>query len=133
MNKIVEYLNQNKVGQFATIKDGLPVMRPFTFIFEKDGKFIFYTDNHKDVYNELKSNSVGGFAVTGEDMNWVRIRGKVGFSDSQELKDEVFKAHPLLEKLYGTSDNPKFEVCCIYDGVASLHNYIGHVLDEIKF
>lgn len=133
MNKIVEYLNNNKVGQFGTFKDGQIVMRPFTFIFEKDGQFIFYTDNSKEVFNELKSTPTAGFAVMGDDMNWVRLRGKVAFSDSQELKDEVFKAHPLLEKLYGTSDNPIFEIFCIHDGVASLHTYTGSVLEETKF
>jgi len=103
MNQVVKYLNQNKVVQFSTIKDGEVVMRPFTFIFEKDGQYIFYTDNTKEVFNELKANPTAGFGVMGQDMNWVRVRGKVGFSDSPELKEEVFKAHPLLEKLYVSS------------------------------
>jgi len=133
MNQVVKYLNQNKVVQFSTIKDGEVVMRPFTFIFEKDGQYIFYTDNTKEVFNELKANPTAGFGVMGQDMNWVRVRGKVGFSDSPELKEEVFKAHPLLEKLYVSSDNPIFEIFCIYDGVASLHNYTGSVIEEIKF
>lgn len=133
MSKVVEYLNQNKVGQFATIKDGQVAMRPFTFIFEKDGQFIFFTANDKEVFKELKLNPTAGFAVMGQDMKWVRIKGKVEFSDSQELKDEVFESYSLLEKMYVSSDNPKFEVFCIYDGVASLHDYVGNVLEEIKF
>ena len=133
MNKIVEYLNQNRVGQFATIKDGEVVMRPFHFIFEKDGQFIFGTANDKEVFKELKANPTAGFAVMGQDMKWLRLRGKVGFSDSQELKDEMFEYEPLLKTVYKTSDNPRFEVFCIYDGVASLHGGQGNVIEEIKF
>lgn len=133
MSKVVEYLNNNRVGQFATIKDGQVVMRPFHFIFEKDGQFIFGTANNKEVFKELKSNPTASFAVMGEDMKWVRLRGKVGFSDSQELKDEMFEYEPLLKSVYKSSDNPIFEVFCIYDGIASLHNGLGNVIEEIKF
>jgi len=132
MNKIVEYLNENKVIQFSTIKDGEVHMRPFTFIMEKEGKLLFYTDNTKDVFKELKANPTAGFSVMGQDMQWVRARGKVQFSDSPELKEEVFKAYPLLEKMYQSSDNPIFEIFCIYDGVASLHNYTGTVIEEME-
>lgn len=133
MNKVIEYLNKNRVGQFATIKDGQVVMRPFHFIFEKNGQFIFGTANDKEVFKELKSNPTAGFGVMGADMKWVRIRGKVKFSDSQELKDEMFEFEPLLKSKYGRSENPKFEVFCIYDGVASLHSGGGNLLEEIKF
>jgi len=133
MSKVVEFLNNNKVGQFATVKDGQSVMRPFHFIFEKDGKFIFGTANDKDVYTELKENPTGSFAVMGDNMQWVRLRGKVQFSDSQELKDEMFAHEPLLSTVYKTSDNPRFEAFCIYDGVATLHGGMGGVVEELKF
>jgi len=131
MSKIVDYLKENKVVQFSTIKNDEVYMRPFTFIMEKEGKFIFYTDNTKEVFKELKANPTAGFSVMGQDMNWVRARGKVEFSDSPELKEEVFKAHPILEKMYQSSYNPIFEIFCIYDGAASLHNYTGTVIEEI--
>lgn len=133
MSKVVEYLNNNKVGQFATIKDGQVVMRPFHFLCEKDGKFIFGTANDKEVYKELKENPTASFAVMGDNMQWVRLRGKVQFSDNQELKNEVFEIEPLLATVYQTPDNPRFELFCIYDGVASLHGGMGHVVEEIKF
>lgn len=133
MNKVVEYLNSNRVGQFATIKDGEIVMRPFHFIFEKDGKFIFGTANDKEVYKELKETPTAAFAVMGQDMKWLRLRGKVEFSDSQELKDEMFEYEPLLKSVYKTSDSTRFEAFCIYDGVASLHGGTGNVIEEIKF
>lgn len=64
----------------------------------------------------------------GQDMKWIRARGKVMFSDSPDLKEEVFNAYPVLEKLYTSSDNPIFEIFCMYDGVASLHNYTGSLI-----
>lgn len=133
MSKVIKYLNKNKVGQFATIKDGQVVMRPFHFIFEKDGKFFFGTANDKEVYKELKTNPTASFAVMGDNMQWVRLRGKVEFLDSQELKNEMFESVSLLKTVYQSPDNPRFETFCIYDGVASLHGGMGHVVEELKF
>jgi len=131
MSKVIDYLKENKVIQFSTIRDNQVHMRPFTFIMEKEGKLIFYTDNTKEVFKELKENPTAGFSVMGQDIQWVRARGKVAFSDSLELKAEVFEAYPLLEKMYTTSDNPIFEIFCLYDGVASLHNYTGTLIEEM--
>lgn len=133
MSKVLEYLNDNKVGQFATIKDGEIVMRPFHFLCVKDGKFLFGTANDKEVYQQLKENPTAGFAVMGDNMQWLRLRGKVQFSEDLELKKEIFEMEPLLSKVYKTPDNPRFEVFYIYEGVASLHGGMGNTIDELKF
>lgn len=133
MSKVIEYLNDNKVGQFGTIKDGQVVMRPFHFIFERDGKFYFGTANDKEVYKELQANPTAAFAVMGDNMQWLRLRGKVEFLDSQEIKNEMFEKVALLKSVYQTPDNPKFEAFCIYDGVATLHGGMGNLVEELKF
>jgi len=133
MSKVIDFLNKNKVGQFATIKDGEVVMRPFHFLFEKDGKFYFGTANDKEVYKELKSTPTAGFAVMGDNMQWLRLRGKVEFTDDQALKNEMFESVELLETVYKSPDNPRFEAFYIYDGIASLHGGMGHAIEELKF
>ncbi|MCM1989076.1 pyridoxamine 5'-phosphate oxidase family protein [Oceanirhabdus seepicola] len=133
MKKIVDYLNENRIGQFGTIKDGQVNMRPFHFLFEKEGKFIFATANNKEVYKELQENPTASFAVLGQDGKWVRLRGKVTFSDSMELRNEIFEMEPLVEKVYKSPDNPIFEVFCIHDGIASLHGGTGQVIEEVTF
>lgn len=133
MSKVIEFLSNNKVGQFATIKDGQIAMRPFHFIFEKDGKFYFGTANNKEVYKELKANPTAAFAVMGENMQWLRLRGKVEFVDDQKLKNEMFEAVPLLASVYKTPDNAIFEAFYIHDGVASLHGGMGKAIEELIF
>lgn len=108
MSKVIEYLNKNKVGQFATLKDGQIVMRLFHFVMEKDGKLYFGTANDKEVYEQLKENPTAGFAVMGENMQWLRLRGNVEFIDSQEIKNEMFATEPLLTTVYKTPDSERF-------------------------
>ena len=133
MKKIVDYLNKNRVGQFGTIKDDQVNMRPFHFLFEKEGKFIFATANNKEVYKELKAIPTASFAVLGQDGKWLRIRGNVTFSDSMELRKEIFEKETLVGKVYKSPDNPIFEVFCIHNGVASLHGGTGSIIEEVTF
>jgi len=130
MSKLVEYLNENKQGQFATIKNNKPVMRPFQFVLERDGKFYFMTSNTKNVYRELVTAGVAGFAVLGRDMSWVRLNGEVKFVDDFDLKEEMLDINPLFRGIYKSANNPSFEVFYIHNGSASLHAGNGNVIEE---
>lgn len=132
MNKLLDYLNENSMGQFATIKDGKPVMRPFKFLFQRGGKFYFLTSNTKEVYKQLRSSGVAGFAVIGKDTKWVRLNGEIQFVDSLELKKEALNSEPMIRNVYKTADNPILEMFHITKGVASFHKGDGEVIEEIK-
>lgn len=132
MNKIVEYLNENQMGTMATIKEGLPKLRPFQFQFEKDGKFYFVTSNQKEVYKELTSTEVAAFSVLGKDMKWVRLNGKLKFVNDPELKGYVLEKEKLIKEIYKSVDNPVFEMFYIYDGEASLHEFAGAVIESAE-
>jgi uncharacterized pyridoxamine 5'-phosphate oxidase family protein len=133
MKQMVEYLKENSVGQLATIKDGQIAMRPFHFLFEDDGKFIFTTSTAKDVYKQLKENPTAGFAVMGKDGKWLRIKGSVMFDESLEMKKRVFELAPHFQKIYKTADNPAIKVFCIHSGSAGFHNLNGEIIEEFKF
>lgn len=132
MSKLIDYLNENKQGQFATIKNNKPVMRPFQFVLEKDRKFYFMTSNTKNVYRELITAGVAGFAVLGKDMSWVRLSGEIQFVDDLELKDEMLEINPMYRGIYKSADNPSFEVFYIHNGTASLHAGNGTVIEEFE-
>lgn len=132
MSKLLEFLNNNKQGQFATIKNNKPILRPFQFTFEKDGKFYFMTSNTKEVYRQLIQSGVAGFGVHGEGMKWLRMNGEVQFVDSLELKEELLNSNPIFRANYKTADNPAFEVFYIHKGIASFHNGIGDVIEELE-
>lgn len=132
MSELLDFLNNNKHGQFATIKNNKPVLRPFQFTFERDGKFYFLTSNTKDVYRQLITSGVAGFGVLGKDMKWVRLNGEVQFVDDLELKEEVLNSNPIFRANYKTADNPCFEIFYIHKGVASFHTGIGDVIEEFE-
>jgi len=132
VNKLLDYLNENSMGQFATIKDGKPVMRPFKFLFHRDGKFYFLTSNTKEVYKQLRGSGVAGFAVIGKDMKWVRLNGEVQFVDSLELKEEALNTEPMVRNVYKSADNPVLKMFYIHRGIASFHRGDGEVIEEMK-
>ncbi|WMJ82226.1 pyridoxamine 5'-phosphate oxidase family protein [Clostridium sp. MB40-C1] len=132
MNKLIDYLNENRMGHLATIKDGKPVMRPFQFQFEKEGKFYFVTGNTKEVYKQLKISGVAGFIVTGKDMRWVRLNGEIEFVNNLKLKEAVINNESLIRDIYKTADNPVFEMFYIHRGVVSFHEAEGELIEEIQ-
>ena len=132
MKKIVEYLNENKMGTLSTLKDGIPKSRPFQFQFEKDGKFYFVTSNQKEVYKELTSAGVAAFSVLGKDMRWVRLNGKVKFINNPELKEYVLGKEKLIKDIYKSVDNPVFEMFYIHEGQLSFHEFAGAVIEKLE-
>jgi len=130
MSKLIDYLNENNQGQFATVKNGKPVMRPFQLVFARDNKFYFMTSNTKSVYRELVSNGVAGFSVLGKDMKWVRLSGEITFVDDLELKEEMLNINPLYRGLYKSANNPSFEAFYIHNGEASFHAGDGSIIEE---
>jgi len=132
MSKLIDFLNENKYGQIATIKNNKPVMRPFQFVFEKDGKFYFSTSNTKDVYRQLKVSEVAGFAVLAKDLTWARLSGEVEFVDSLEVKEEALNNNEKARAALKTADNPIYVLFYIHKGVASLHDRTGALIEEME-
>jgi len=133
MKQIATHLAKNRVGQFATIKDGQSILRPFHFLFVKHEMFYFITNNRKDVYKQLQNNPTASFVSMSDDMNFVRVRGAVEFLDDIELKKEILQKEPMIAGVYKTADNPVMELFRIHTGVASLHTGRGDIIEEVKF
>lgn len=131
MQNLIDFLNENKYGQIATIKDNKPVMRPFQFVFEKDGRFYFSTSNTKDVYMQLKDCGVAGYAVLAQDLTWARLSGEVGFVDDLDIKEEALNNNAKAKAYLKTADNPLYVLFYIHNGVASLHDRTGALIEEI--
>ena len=51
MKEIVDFLNANGTGTFATVVDGKPKVRPWGFMMEDGGKFYFCTANTNDPFS----------------------------------------------------------------------------------
>ena len=89
MDKIVEFLKENPIGSFATIKDGKPKVRPWGVMMMEDGKFYFTTANTKEVYKQLQETPYLEFTCSNKEGNWLRLSGEAIFTKDLEIKKKV--------------------------------------------
>lgn len=121
MERLVSYLKDNPVQYSATIGlDNKPKVRPFQFMFEEDGKIWFCTSNRKEVYRELENNPYIELSVMSGDYSWLRLSGKVEFSDVTSLKERVFEVSPLVKEIYKEVNNPDLEIFCLKEGSGTI-------------
>ena len=121
MKEVVDYMHKSGVQYFATIGlDGKPKVRPFHFMFEDEGKLWFCTSNKKEVYKELQEQAFMELSVMGDKMSWLRLSGRVVFSDSRAAKETVFEKSPMVKGIYKEPDNPDFEVFYLEEVKASI-------------
>ncbi len=110
MNKVVEFLQANPVQYLATVgRDGNAKCRPFMFSGEFDGKLWFCTNNTKDVYKDMQTNSEIEISVSSPEYAWIRLHGTAVFEDNKAVK-EMCMENGIVKGQYQTADNPIFEV-----------------------
>jgi len=133
MKEIVEYLYKSGIQYFATIGlDERPKVRPFQFMFEENGKLWFCTSNQKKTYQELLNQPYIELCASGENMSWIRLKGKVIFSDNLEVKKKILEVSPLVNEIYKVPENPSFEVFYLDRVTASIAE-LGKTAQIYKF
>lgn len=126
MNEVVNFLSENPVLYLATIgRDGKPKVRPFQFMLEKEGKLFFCTSNQKEVYKEIKLNPYVEFSTTNQNNVWIRISGRIKFSNDLEVKTTIIEHNSLVKSIYKTPDNPIFEIFYLDDAKAVIADFSG--------
>ncbi len=122
MQEIINFLNENKIGAFATIQDGRPTVRPWLFAMEEQGRFYFQTANNKDVFKQLQKDPSCEFTSTA---NWVTVRlaGEAIFTNDLNVKRKVLEINPILKDIYKSEDNPEFEVFYFEHGKALIVDF----------
>lgn len=127
MNEIIKFLKENPIQYFATIgKDNKPKVRPFQFMLEKDNKLFFCTSNKKDVYQEIKENPYIELCTSSPKFQWIRLSGKVVFSDDKEIKSAIIQHSPLVKSIYKVPDNPIFEIFYLDEAEATISDFSGN-------
>ena len=127
MRAVVDFLVNSQIQYLATLgADGHPKVRPFQFMLEEDGKLYFCTSNQKTVFKELQAHPYVEFCASGPDFSWLRLNGKVVFSQDLELKAKAQEASPLVKSIYKTPDNPDFEIFSLDDAVATIADFTGN-------
>lgn len=133
MNEILEFLKQNPVQYFATVGlDQKPKVRPFQFMLEKEGKLYFCTNNQKEVYKQIEKNPYVEICTSSPKFEWLRLSGKVVFSQDKQIKEEIISASPLVKSIYKTADNPVFEIFYLEEGKAIISDFSGNPPKEFS-
>ena len=126
MSDVIKFLEENSLIYLATSGlDGNAKVRPILFYFEEDEKPYFCTANTKPMFKELDANPNCEIVVATPEFAWLRIAGKVEFTDSLDLKQKVIDSNELVKALYETADNPLFEVFTV-TGKATIADFSGN-------
>ena len=127
MNEVIQFLNENPVQYFATVGlDGRPKVRPFQFMLEQDGKLYFCTNNTKEVYKEMQNTPYVEIVTSSSTFAWMRLSGKVTFSNDLEIKKVIIEASPFVKSLYQTAENPIFEIFYLDEANAVIADFSGN-------
>ncbi len=125
MNDVIKFLSENPVEYLATLGlDGEAKVRPIMYYFEENGKPYFCTSNQKPMFKELEANPKFELTAASPEFVWLRIVGEVEFIDNLNLKQKVIDSNELVKGLYGSGDNPAFEVFTI-SGKATIADFSG--------
>lgn len=120
-NNIVSFLNDNPIQYLATIGlDNKPKIRPFQFMLEDNGKLYFCTSNKKEIFKELKNNPYVEISIADKNFSWLRLNGKVVFSNDKNIKKKILENSPLVKSIYKNFDNPIFEVFYLTEAKGSI-------------
>ena len=84
--------------------NGAPQIRPIEFKFEEDGVLYFDTVIFYSSYRELQEFPYIQLCICDQEtMTYLRLGGKVNFTDDKEIIDRCFAASPVLESQFGTN------------------------------
>ena len=134
MKEVTEFLIQNPVQFLATTGlDNKPKVRPFQFMFEYDNKLWFCTGRKKEVYAELQKSPYIELSVLSNNMKWLRISGKVIFSDSEIIKKKIINQNKLVKSIYQTWDNPTLTAFYLKDCKAVITDLSGKLSVQYSF
>ena len=126
MSEVINFLTENPLIYLATSGlDGNAKVRPILFYFEENGKPYFCTANTKPMFKELDTNHNCEIVVATPEFAWLRIAGKVEFTDDLDLKQKVIDSNELVKTLYETADNPTFVVFTVA-GKATVADFSGN-------
>lgn len=133
MYEVVKFLEENPIQYLATVGfDGKAKVRPFMFMLERDGKLYFCTNNQKEVYKQIKNSNYVEITTANPEFAWIRINGKVIFSDDLGIKKAIIDKNEIIRSQYQTPDNPNLEVFYLDDAKATIADFSGEPPKEYK-
>jgi len=104
MEKVFNYLRENKVFYLATVDDHKPQVRPFGVVSIIDGKLYIQTSRTKDVYKQMIKNPNIAICTMGKDGTWLRISATAVEDYNLDKIQQFLDDNPELKELYSADD-----------------------------
>ena len=125
MEKIIDFLRSVPTFYVATVdENNQPKVRPFSLVYEWEGKLSLGTNETKKVYRQLSANPyVEICAFSPETGKWMRISGKVKLFKSTDVNRRILETMPSLKDLYGDENNPAMVAVSIIEGQADAYSF----------
>lgn len=120
--EIIEFFEKNRCGFLSSVDCDRPRVRPWSFLFEDNGKIWFLTTNKKRVFKQLQENPYMEFCSISSDYISARIGGKIEFCNDMEVKKRILNERPILKEIYQSAENPLLELFYLEHGTASLYS-----------
>ena len=103
MESAYEFLKECGVFYLATVEDDQPRVRPFGAVCVFEDKLYIITNNQKDVYKQIQTNSkveISGMAKG----KWIRLAAEAVRDDRVEARKAMLDANPSLRSMYKEDD-----------------------------
>ena len=125
MKEILDFLTASPAFYVGTTdENNHPKVRPFSLVFEWNGKITFGTNETKKIHQQLRNNPFVEICSfnhhTGE---WMRISGKVELFKNIDANRRIFEVMPALKDLYESENNPIIVCFSFIEGEASIYNF----------
>ncbi|MDD7182909.1 pyridoxamine 5-phosphate oxidase [Peptostreptococcus anaerobius] len=129
--KVIEFLNNAKVYYLATVDGDQPHVRPIGFVMDYKDQLVFSTDARKKMCNQIKKNPKVEISAIDENMNILRLTGKVRFITDTDSQTAAINAFPLFGQMYTVGDS-NFEIYTLDEIEISYTTMTGKKLDGIE-
>lgn len=63
--------------------------------------------------------------VSSAEFAWIRLSGKVVFLPDTAIKKEIVESSPLVKSIYGSAENPAFEIFYLDGAKAVIADFSG--------
>ncbi len=122
MKTLKNLLLENDVFCGTVGVDGFPSAIPVSLLMEKDKKLYFSISDINYFWENLTYNPFVSLTLITEQNEWLQLVSYIEFEENNIIKSTVFSQNKQLQQLFGTADNPAFQVFYLSNGTAKLYN-----------
>ncbi len=131
MSKVYDFLKDTGTFYYATVEDNKPIMRPFGFLMEFEGKLYVGMGKHKNCFKQTIANPNISICACNPKRQWIRISGKAVADDRPEALANVFEVAPNMKNLYNETTGQVLGIFYLEDAAAEI--VVGQDKEVIKF